>query len=318
VGAAHAGRSTGAAVLATLAVLCAIAVPKTSTAAGLAVPVRPSASPGIGTAATATASAQSLGATQIVPLPAVAGIDGPALAGCDADLLQHLIASDPTVLQWIMVVVPSTSATTGTLAMATVVGNTWSCTIAETPAEVGRQGIRPLMMRRSGDDTTPSGIFPLGVVATPQGRMSFFGNSADPGAKGPYRRVQPGDCYGANPNTPGYGHWRVDRANCTGADELLSVNVQAYEHVILIGANTEPDVSGDTPGETPFAAAIFLHRTVLTPTGQPKPTSGCVSIGHEQLVAAVRAIDPLSNPRFAIGTRENLSTITPRGSLPHR
>ena len=306
------------AVLATLVVSGAAALPETSAAAGIAAPVRPLASPVIGRAATATATAQSLGATQVVPLPAVPGVDGPALAGCDADLLQHLIASDPTVLQWIMVVVPSTSATTGTLALATVVGATWNCTMAATPAEVGRQGIRPLIMRRSGDDTTPSGIFPLGVVATPQGPVSFFGNSADPGANGPYRRVQPGDCYGANPNTPGYGHWRVDRANCTGADELLAVNVQAYEHAVLIGANTEPDVSGDAPAETPYAAAIFLHRTVLTTGGQPKPTSGCVSIGHDQLVAAVRAIDPLSNPRFAIGTRENLSTVAPRGSLPHR
>ena len=269
-------------------------------------------------AATATAVAKAGAAEQIVPLPPYPSVAGPRLSGCDAEVLQSLIASDPTVSQWIMVVVPSTSSTNGTLAMATVVADTWVCTIQQTPAEVGRKGIRPLLLRRSGDDTTPSGTFPLGVVNTPQGPVSFFGNSADPGALGPYRRVQPGDCYGANPNTAGYGHWRVDATGCTGDDELLAVNVQAYEHAVLIGANTEPDVSGDAAGETPYASAIFLHRTTLDAASQPKPTSGCVSIGHNQLVTAVRTIDPQLKPTFAIGTRADLLAIAPRPSLPRR
>jgi L,D-peptidoglycan transpeptidase YkuD (ErfK/YbiS/YcfS/YnhG family) len=269
-------------------------------------------------AATATAPAKAGAAEQIVPLPPYPSVAGPTLSGCDAEVLQRLIASDPTVSQWIMVVVPSTSSTNGTLAMATVVADTWVCTIQQTPAEVGRKGIRPLLLRRSGDDTTPSGTFPLGVVNTPQGPVSFFGNSADPGALGPYRRVQPGDCYGANPNTAGYGHWRIDATGCTGDDELLAVNLQAYEHAVLIGANTEPNVSGDAAGETPYAAAIFLHRTTVDAAGQPKPTSGCVSIGHNQLVAAVRTIDPQLKPTFAIGTRADLLAIAPRASLPRR
>jgi L,D-peptidoglycan transpeptidase YkuD (ErfK/YbiS/YcfS/YnhG family) len=273
---------------------------------------------GIEHAAVATAPAKAGAATQVLALPAYPAVAGPLLTGCDADVLQRLIAGDPTVSQWIIVVVPSTSSTNGTVAMATVVNDTWVCTIPQTAAEVGRQGIRPLLLRRSGDDTTPSGIFPLGVVATPQGPVSIFGNSANPGAVDTYRRVQPGDCYGANPNTPGYGHWRVDASGCTGDDELLSVNVQAYEHAVLIGANTEPDVSGDAPGETPYAAAIFLHRTTVDGSGHPKPTAGCVSIGHDQLVTAVRTIDPLLKPTFAIGTRSDLLSIAPRATLPHR
>ena len=273
---------------------------------------------GIDHAAVATAQALAGSAEQVVPLPPYPSVAGPRLSGCDAEVLQRLIASDPTVSQWIMVVVPSTSSTAGTLAMATVVADTWVCTIQQTPAEVGRTGIRPLLLRRSGDGTTPSGTFPLGVVNTPQGPVSFFGNSADPGALGPYRRVRPGDCYGANPNTPGYGHWRVDSTGCTGDDELLAVNVQAYEHAVLIGANTEPDVSGDAPGETPYAAAIFLHRTTVDAAGQPKPTSGCVSVGHSQLITAVQTIDPVLRPTFAIGTRADLLAIAPRASLPRR
>ena len=135
--------------------------------------------------------------------------------------------------------------------------------------------------------------------------------------RGPYRRIARGDCYGANPNTPGYGHWRVDAVSCTGDDELLERNVQSYEHAVLIGANTEPAVSGDAPGEVPYASAIFLHRTSVDATGRPKPTSGCVSIGHDQLVLALRSIDPDLAPRFAIGTREQLLAVPP-GSGPTR
>lgn len=262
----------------------------------------------------ASATAARGTATRLAPFPVVPPVANPGLSGCDTQLLQRLVESNPSVAQWVMVTVPSNDATTGELAIATVVNNGWRCTLATTTARVGRAGIRPLAQRRSGDGTTPAGIFPLGVVATPQGPISFFGNSANPGALGPYRRVQNGDCYGANPGTPGYGHWRVDAANCTGDDELLQNNVQSYEHAVLIGANTEPNVSGDAPGEIPYASAIFLHRTSVTASGATKATSGCVSIGHDQLVTALRTIDPALSPRFAIGTRATLLATPPRAT----
>jgi L,D-peptidoglycan transpeptidase YkuD (ErfK/YbiS/YcfS/YnhG family) len=268
-------------------------------------------------AATASARAVSLGAVQVGPLPALPPVDSPALAGCDAAVLQRLVASDTSVSQWVVVSTPTSSSTSGVLWLATVRGTAWVCTLPATAAEVGRQGVRPLLQRRSGDDTTPAGVFPLGTVVTPQGAVSFFGNSADPGVHGAYRRVQPGDCYGANPNTPGYGHWRVDASGCTGDDELLERNVEAYEHAALIGANTEPMVSGDAAGEIAYAAAIFLHRTTYAGTGAPKPTSGCVSISHAALLTALRAIDPTLRPRFAIDTQEDL-LATPAGTVPLR
>jgi L,D-peptidoglycan transpeptidase YkuD (ErfK/YbiS/YcfS/YnhG family) len=263
----------------------------------------------IGNAAVAGKTAVRGARQQVGPVPVVPPVDNPALAGCDAQVLQSLAESKPAVAQWVIVIVPSTTSTSGTLAIATVRNDVWQCTLAPTPAMVGRSGIRPLLQRRSGDGTTPSGVFPLGVVNSPQGPISFFGNSANPGALGPYRRVQPGDCYGANPNTPGYGHWRVDSTGCVGDDELLATMVTAYEHAVLIGANTEPNVSGDAPGEIPYASAIFLHRTSVTSQGTPKPTSGCVSIGHAQLVTALRTIDPALDPQFAIGTRADLLAL---------
>ena len=256
--------------------------------------------------ASVSAPARPTGRTQAGPFPPAPAVGNPALAGCDAALLQALTQTNPAASQWIMVVLPTTSSTTATLAIATVSHDAWRCTLAQTVARVGRQGIRAIEQRRSDDGTTPSGIFPLGVVATPQGPISFFGNSTDPGALGPYRRIQPGDCYGANPNTPGYGHWRVDTVGCVGDDELLANNVQTYEHAVLIGANTEPNVSGDAAGEIPYAAAIFLHRDAVTATGQTKPTAGCVSVGHDALVTALRTINPALDPQFAIGLRADL------------
>ena len=244
---------------------------------------------------------------QLSPFPVAPPVDNPSLTGCDAAVLQSLMQNSRTARQWIIVLAPSVQSTAATLQIATLGGDDiWRCSLTATSAVLGRSGLRPLAERRSGDDTTPSGIFPLGVVATPQGPVSFFGNSPDPGVHGAYRAVQPDDCYGANPNTAGYGHWRTDALGCVGADELLSSIGGAYEHAVLIGANTEPNVSGDAAGEVPYAAAIFLHRTSYTSAGVAKATSGCVSIDHNALVTALRTIDPALDPHFAIGTAGSL------------
>jgi L,D-peptidoglycan transpeptidase YkuD (ErfK/YbiS/YcfS/YnhG family) len=238
----------------------------------------------------------------------VSSLDSAAIAGCHPDVLRAVVQRNGSARQWIIVLAPTTTSTSATLEIATLgADDQWHCSLAGTAARLGRKGIRPLLDRRSGDDTTPSGIFPLGTVLTPQGPVSFFGNSPDPGALGAYRHVQNDDCYGANPNTPGYGHWRSDASGCTGADELLHSIGAAYEHAVLIGANTEPAVSGDAPGEIAYASAIFLHRFTYTAAGSPKPTSGCVSVSHSALLTALRSIDPNLDPHFAIGTVQSLT-----------
>ena len=48
--------------------------------------------------------------------------------------------------------------------------------------------------------------------------------------------------------------------NCPGPDDEWLAGVGgAYSNAAVIGANLDP-ISGDAPGEPPFAAAIFLHR----------------------------------------------------------
>lgn len=241
--------------------------------------------------------------------PPSRSVDSSLVVGCNADVLRSLTqrTGNETVRQWIVVLAPFATSTSASLEIATSgTDDKWHCSLPATSARLGRKGLRPLIDRRSGDDTTPSGIFALGTVNTAQGPISFFGNSPDPGALGGYRKVQKDDCYGAKPNSPGYGHWRSDASGCSGADERLQRVGAAYEHAVLIGANTEPNVSGDGPGEIPYASAIFLHRFTYGAAGSAKATSGCVSIAHDALVSAVRTIDPRLNPHFAIGVAQEL------------
>jgi L,D-peptidoglycan transpeptidase YkuD (ErfK/YbiS/YcfS/YnhG family) len=208
----------------------------------------------------------------------------------------------PGVAQVVVVLTAAPTATTGTVQLAERSANGWQCGPAMT-SRVGRSGVRPIDLRRSGDGTTPAGVFPLGRMTAWDGQVfSVFGNSPDPGVTaGPYRSVRYGDCFGATANHPDYGHlvFRTP-ANCPGPDdEYLPAVTGAYEHAALIGANMEPDVSGDAPGEIPYASAIFLHRFSFDASGATKPTAGCVSLGHADLVNVLRSLRP--GVLFAIG-----------------
>lgn len=208
--------------------------------------------------------------------------------------------SRPSQQQVIVVLAASFASVSGTLQIATRSGAGWTCD-ATRFAQLGRNGTRPLLQRRSGDGTTPAGVFPLATMTAYDGRtFSFFGNSPDPGVSaGPYRWVQTGDCFGATPNTPGYGHLRY-QVNCPGPDDEYLPNLPTtYSHAALIGANMEPDVSGDAPGEIPYASAIFLHRHTYTSSGAVKPTSGCVSLNASNLSDVLVAMRP--GVVFAIG-----------------
>jgi L,D-peptidoglycan transpeptidase YkuD (ErfK/YbiS/YcfS/YnhG family) len=211
-------------------------------------------------------------------------------------------AGHPETSTQVVVRTAGWSDTIATVELAERIGDAWVCSGTMT-ARVGRSGVRPLLDRRSGDGTTPAGVFPLATMTAPDGqRFSFFGNSPDPGVgAGTYRRVQPGDCFGAVPGTAGYGHLRFD-TSCPGPDdEYLPAVTGAYAHAALIGANMEPDVSGDEPGEIPYASAIFLHRFsyVSGESGATKPTSGCVSLALADLTTVLVALRP--GTQFVIG-----------------
>jgi len=231
---------------------------------------------------------------------AVRGVAWSPDATCDLVTVEALAERHPEVGQFVVMTTDSFEATRGSVEVAVLAGGEWRCQRSAQVAEFGRSGTRPLLERRSGDGTTPAGVFPLATVTAWDGQVfSMFGNRPDPGVEVPYRSVRDEDCWGATRNTARYQHL-VNRPRCGGPDEWLPSFGEAYSHAAVIGANLDP-ISGDEPGETPYAAAIFLHRTSYTDAGIGKPTSGCVSLGYDDLVATLRGVDPDLQPHFAIG-----------------
>lgn len=230
-------------------------------------------------------------------------------ANCDLATVRALAHRHPAVRQFVVMATERFADTRGTVdvAVRTSAGE-WRCQRADQAARFGRSGTRPLRERRSGDGTTPAGVFPLGTVTAWDGqRFSIFGNHPDPGVNVPYRRVRPEDCWGATKNTARYQHL-VNRPRCAGPDdEWLPKFGDVYSHAAVIGANLDP-ISGDEPGETPYAAAIFLHRTSYASSGATLPTSGCVSLAYEDLSDTIRLLDPALTPHFAIGPTTWLRT----------
>lgn len=173
-------------------------------------------------------------------------------------------------------------------------GTAWTCARMNMPGRVGPNGVRPLAQRRSGDGTTPGGVFPLGSMTAPDGQMfQFFGNGVNPGVRGTWRQVKAGDCWGATPNTADY-NMLVTRsaATCRTPDEYL-INFQgAYSRAALIGANMGANRSGNNAGEPALAAAIFLHRHSFDASGNSRPTSGCVSLGNDNLIYVLQQLRP--------------------------
>jgi L,D-peptidoglycan transpeptidase YkuD (ErfK/YbiS/YcfS/YnhG family) len=261
----------------------------------------------------------ALGGTGFAAVNAISGavVDAPAerdvafsvVEVCDLTTVEAVANRHPGTRQLIVASTSSFESTSGVVEVAVrTAGGTWQCQHGAMAAQFGRAGTRPMLERRSGDDTTPAGVFPLGRVTAWDGQVfSIFGNSPDPGVIAPYRDDRPEDCWGATKNTDRYQRL-VNRPNCAGPfDEWLPRFRDVYSHAVVIGANLDP-ISGDAPGEIPYAAAIFLHRNSYTSAGIARPTSGCVSLGYEDLVDTIRLIDPRLDPQFAIGPLDWLRT----------
>jgi L,D-peptidoglycan transpeptidase YkuD (ErfK/YbiS/YcfS/YnhG family) len=228
---------------------------------------------------------------------------------CDIATAEALAARHPGVRQFVLVKTTSFTVSSGTVeVVGRGVDGTWRCQRGAQFARLGRNGTRVLADRRSGDGTTPAGVFPLGTVTAWDGEtFQFFGNSPDPGVRGTYRDVRREDCWGATPNTARYQHV-VNLPQCPGPDdEWLERLGAVYSNAAVIGANLDP-ISGDEPGEPPLAAAIFLHRHSFAADGSTRGLSGCVSLSQAELEHTLRTIDPELNPQFAIGPADYLLT----------
>jgi L,D-peptidoglycan transpeptidase YkuD (ErfK/YbiS/YcfS/YnhG family) len=222
-------------------------------------------------------------------------------AVCDLATAELLSSRHPSTRQFVIVAADAWDSTTATLQIvARSNGGQWRCQQAPIAARLGKSGSRPLIERRSGDGTTPAGVFPLGSVRAWDGQQfQFFGNRSDIGVRGSYRLVRNEDCWGATPHTASYQQL-VNAPRCSSPDEWLTSIGDVYGHAAVIGANLDP-ISGALPGEPAFAAAIFLHRNSYSANGASRPTSGCVSLAEDDLEFALRLIDPSLGVQFAIG-----------------
>lgn len=238
----------------------------------------------------------------------------PTDATCDLVTVEALSSRHPDVRQFVVLSTAEFESTFGEAFVAVRrTSGEWVCRTSTVSARFGRSGTRPLILRRSGDGTTPAGVFPLGEVTAWDGdTVNVFGNDPDPGVHGDiaYRDVRPQDCWGATPGDAAYNHL-VNAPGCPGPDdEWLPRFGGVYSHAAVIGANLDP-ISGDQPGEPAYAAAIFLHRHSYgagRTSGPTRATSGCVSLAAADLVEVLTALDPDLSPHFAIGPVDHLRT----------
>ncbi len=239
----------------------------------------------------------------MVDMPTNRNVAFSIAADCDLDVVTALVTRHPAGRHYVVMAASAFDATDGTVDVRTV-GKERQCMRGPQHAEFGCNGTHPLPERRSGNGTTPAGVVPLDEVTACNGQsLSMFGNRADPHVHVPYRSVRREDWCGATTGTGWYQH-PVSRPGWRGPDdEWLASFGEACALASVIGAALEP-ISGDDPDEVPYATAIFLHRTSYTTLGTGKPTSGCVSLGDEDLFDTLRAIDPDLDPHFAIGPRD--------------
>ena len=228
--------------------------------------------------ATASATAAPGTSVQLTPRPDEPGCVPPSSVPANAQ----------------QVVLVDASGTYASVDLLQRIDGAWQCTRRDMSGRVGKSGVRPLAERVSGDGTTPSGTFALGTMTAPDGQtFQFFGNGPNPGVQGAWRQVRTGDCWDASGGDASYNTLTSRPASaCTGDDEYLPSITEAYSRAALISANMGPDRSGDQAGETPRAAAIFLHRFSYDGAGNSRPTSGCVSLAGDDLDAVLRALVP--------------------------
>lgn len=177
--------------------------------------------------------------------------------------------------QWIVVGVPTASATTGSLTAFQRVGQQWKVVLGPISAKVGELGI---------------GAPADGVYRTPEGTFAFdqaFGREPNPGTKMPYFQATNQDWWDEDASSPTY-NTHVRSANSPSAiTENLYDSGPVYDYAVNIAVNPQR-----IPGKV---SGIFLHVT------NGSPTWGCVAIGGDEMRSILTWLDPAASPRITIG-----------------
>jgi len=188
--------------------------------------------------------------------------------------------------QWIVVGVPVSNSTTGSLTAFQRVGQQWKVVLGPTKAMVGELGI---------------GAPADGVYRTPEGTFAFdqaFGREPNPGTKMPYFQATKQDWWDEDASSPTYNTYVRSVNSPSAITENLYDSGPVYDYAVNIAVNPQR-----IPGKV---SGIFLHVT------NGSPTWGCVAIGRDEMRSILTWLDPAASPRITIGVGS--PSLVPVGS----
>lgn len=182
--------------------------------------------------------------------------------------------------QAILVDAPSPGSTSATVSAWARRDGAWTAFLPPTPAFLGREGMGPSSEQAA---RTPAGTF---------GVTQAFGRLPDPGTALPYAHVGADDWWVGDTASPLYNtHQVCAPARCrfdTRASENLEAAGHAYDHAIVIDANTDPVRPG-------AGSAYFLHIG-------DHPTAGCVATDAGTVVRLMRWLTPGAHPVISLAS----------------
>ena len=195
-----------------------------------------------------------------------------ALSGAFPAAAQPAPAAAP---QKIVVSVPASGSTTGTLTAYEQVGSQWNVVVGPTRADMGSLGVG------TPEDSvfrTPEGTFPL---------TQAFGREPNPGTRMSYFQTNDRDWWDEDVNSPTYNtHVQSSKKPSDDAENLYDSG-SIYDYAVVIAHNPRR-----IPGRQ---AGIFLHVT------NGSPTWGCVAIGSSEMRSILQWLNPAASPKISIG-----------------
>jgi L,D-peptidoglycan transpeptidase YkuD (ErfK/YbiS/YcfS/YnhG family) len=190
--------------------------------------------------------------------------------------------------QLIVVTAAELGDTTGTLQVFDKVGDVWVEELT-VPARLGKNGVIDGLLRKAGDNATPTGIWAMPNY--------IFGTHlhAPVGTKMKYRRMDSKSWWSSKRGKT-YNMW-VEARRWTG--EYIAGSPKTYEFAVSTGYNAKPNPSVYGRG-----TGIFLH------VAHAGLTAGCVEIARVDMIKVCKLLDRAKHPHFAIGTLQAGTTTS--------
>ena len=210
-------------------------------------------------------------------------------AECDTQF--DAIAGIGNAAELVTVVAANTSSQHAQVELLVRSGGCLRRTLGPYDAFVGYHGLTEHL--QEGDESTPMGLF--GIEPT------LYGVDPDPGLRYPYHRLVCGDWWDEDPRSAHYN--RFVHVGCgttppfAGHSEPLWLEAPAYDYLVVVAFNANPVVKG-------LGSGIFVH------VAQGAPTTGCVSLQPQDLIAILRMLQPRLRPLILITTRAVLNVAT--------